>query len=29
VLVTEFHRKQYELEEIFIQVIEGGQNGRK
>jgi len=29
VLVTEFHRKQYELEDIFIQVIEGGQNGRK
>ena len=29
VLVTEFHRKQYDLEEIFIQVIEGGQNGRK
>jgi len=29
VLVTEFHRKQYELEDIFIEVVEGGQNGRK
>jgi ABC-2 type transport system ATP-binding protein len=28
-VVTEFHRKQYELEDIFMQVIEGGQNGRK
>jgi ABC-2 type transport system ATP-binding protein len=27
--VTEFRRKQYELEDIFMQVIEGGQNGRK
>jgi ABC-2 type transport system ATP-binding protein len=29
VVVTEFRRKQYELEDIFMQVIEGGQNGRK
>ncbi|TFG47843.1 MAG: ABC transporter ATP-binding protein [Anaerolineales bacterium] len=29
VLVTEFRRKQYELEDIFLQVIEGGQNVRK
>jgi ABC-2 type transport system ATP-binding protein len=29
VVVTEFRRKQYELEEIFMQVIEGGQNARK
>jgi ABC-2 type transport system ATP-binding protein len=28
-VVTEFHRKQYELEDIFMQVIEGGQNVRK
>jgi ABC-2 type transport system ATP-binding protein len=28
-LVTEFHRKQYELEEIFMQVIEGGKDVRK
>jgi ABC-2 type transport system ATP-binding protein len=28
-LVTEFHRKQYELEEIFMQVIEGGKNVRE
>jgi ABC-2 type transport system ATP-binding protein len=28
-VVTEFHRKQYELEDIFMQVIEGGQDGRK
>jgi ABC-2 type transport system ATP-binding protein len=27
--VTEFRRKQYELEDIFMQVIEGGQNARK
>jgi ABC-2 type transport system ATP-binding protein len=26
VVVTEFRRKQYELEDIFMQVIEGGQN---
>ena len=26
VVVTEFRRKQYELEDVFIQVIEGGQN---
>jgi ABC-2 type transport system ATP-binding protein len=26
VVVTEYHRKQYELEDIFMQVIEGGQN---
>jgi len=25
VVVTEFRRKQYELEDIFMQVIEGGQ----
>ena len=24
--VTEFRRKQYELEDVFLQVIEGGQN---
>jgi ABC-2 type transport system ATP-binding protein len=29
VLVTEFRRKQYELEDVFMQVIEGGPNGRK
>jgi ABC-2 type transport system ATP-binding protein len=29
VLVTEFRRKQYELEDIFLQVIEGGQDVRK
>jgi len=28
-VVTEFRRKQYDLEEIFMQVIEGGQNVRK
>jgi ABC-type uncharacterized transport system ATPase subunit len=28
VVVTEFRRKSYELEEIFMQVIEGGQNVR-
>jgi ABC-2 type transport system ATP-binding protein len=28
VVVTEFRRKQYELEDIFMQVIEGGQNVR-
>ena len=28
VVVNEFRRKQYELEDIFMQVIEGGQNGR-
>jgi ABC-2 type transport system ATP-binding protein len=27
--VTEFRRKQYELEDIFMKVIEGGQDGRK
>ena len=26
VMVTEFRRKQYELEDVFIQVVEGGQN---
>jgi ABC-2 type transport system ATP-binding protein len=26
VVVTEFRRKQYELEDVFMQVIEGGQN---
>jgi len=29
VVVTEFRRKQYELEDVFMQVIEGGSNGRK
>lgn len=29
VTVTEFRRRQYELEDIFMQVIEGGQNGGK
>lgn len=29
VLVTEFRRKQYELEDIFLQVVEGGGDGRK
>jgi ABC-2 type transport system ATP-binding protein len=29
VMVTEFRRKQYNLEDIFMQVIEGGQNVRK
>jgi len=29
VVVTEFRRKQYELEDVFMQVVEGGQNGRK
>ena len=28
-VVTEFRRKQYELEDVFMQVIEGGQNVRK
>ena len=28
VLVTEFRRKQYELEDVFMQVVEGGQNVR-
>jgi ABC-2 type transport system ATP-binding protein len=28
-VVTEFRRKQYELEDIFMQVIEGGQDVRK
>ena len=27
--VTEFRRKQYELEDVFLQVVEGGQNARK
>lgn len=27
VVVTEFNRKKYELEDIFMQVIEGGQHG--
>ncbi len=26
VVVTEFRRKQYELEDVFMQVVEGGQN---
>jgi ABC-2 type transport system ATP-binding protein len=29
VVVTEFRRKQYELEDVFMQVIEGGQDVRK
>jgi ABC-2 type transport system ATP-binding protein len=29
VMVTEFRRKQYELEDVFMQVIEGGSNVRK
>ena len=29
VVVSEFRRKQYELEDIFMQVIEGGPDGRK
>jgi ABC-2 type transport system ATP-binding protein len=29
VLVTEFRRKQYELEDIFMAVVEGGQNVRQ
>jgi len=29
VVVTEFRRKQYELEDVFMQVIEGDQNVRK
>jgi ABC-2 type transport system ATP-binding protein len=29
VVVTEFRRKQYELEDVFVQVIEGGQDVRK
>jgi len=29
VTVTEFRRKQYELEDIFMQVVEGGQDGRQ
>jgi ABC-2 type transport system ATP-binding protein len=28
-VVTEFRRKQYELEDIFMQVVEGGQNVRQ
>jgi len=27
--VTEFRRKQYQLEDIFMQIVEGGQNVRK
>lgn len=29
VIVTEFRRKRYELEDIFMQVVEGGQDVRK
>jgi ABC-type uncharacterized transport system ATPase subunit len=29
VVVTEFRRKQYELEDIFMQVVEGGQDVRQ
>jgi hypothetical protein len=29
VIVTEFRRKQYNLEDVFIQVVEGGQDVRK
>jgi ABC-2 type transport system ATP-binding protein len=29
VLVTEFRRKQYELEDVFLQVVEGGGHGGK
>jgi ABC-2 type transport system ATP-binding protein len=29
VVVTEFRLRQYELEDIFMQVVEGGQNVRK
>jgi ABC-2 type transport system ATP-binding protein len=29
VLVTEFRRKQYELEDIFMQVVQGGQDVRQ
>jgi len=29
VIVTEFRRKQYELEDIFMQVVEGGQHARQ
>jgi ABC-2 type transport system ATP-binding protein len=29
VVVTEFRLKQYELEDVFMQVVEGGQNARK
>jgi ABC-2 type transport system ATP-binding protein len=29
VVVTEFRRKRYDLEDIFVQVIEGGQDVRK
>jgi len=29
VVVTEFRRKQYDLEDVFMQVIEGGQDARK
>jgi ABC-2 type transport system ATP-binding protein len=29
VVVNEFRRKQYELEDVFMQVIEGGQDARK
>jgi ABC-2 type transport system ATP-binding protein len=28
-LITEFRRKQYELEDVFLQVVEGGQHGGK
>jgi hypothetical protein len=27
--VTHFRRREYELEEIFVQIIEGGQHGRQ
>jgi ABC-2 type transport system ATP-binding protein len=29
VVVTEFRRKQYDLEDVFLKVIEGGQDARK
>lgn len=27
--VTNFHRKEYELEDVFLRIVEGGQNVRK
>jgi ABC-2 type transport system ATP-binding protein len=27
--LVEFHRKEYELEDIFVQIVEGGQHGKR
>lgn len=28
-VVTDFHRKEHELEEVFLQIVEGGQHGNR